>query len=159
MQVRECLPDIHGLGRFVQFIESHAVTFENGEVAVDHGIEQFVQQIVRPGVSHATAFLPDAVSYRVQRIPFQVFLKRQQKIPTDKETDLLGDKWRSLHHPQDDVECVAVVINLSPLMRVDGVFQREWMEAELLAQLLHHVGIAKPVHVDPRHRKLADERR
>ena len=44
-------------------------------------------------------------------------------------------------------------------MGIDGVFQGQRMQPELLAKLLNDVGVAQPVHIDPGHGEFAQNLR
>jgi hypothetical protein len=95
------------------------------------------------------------LSDRVEAVA-RMFLEGDQGVLGQEHAHLLRfDLLFEMEHAHDDVEVVAVVVDLRALAHVEHVFVRERMEAEQVAELADDLDVADAVDVDPEHARLA----
>jgi len=126
--------------------------FQNGEIIIDHGIDQGVGKVVRPQHTAARNRLADTFPHGIENVAL-LFLKGDDEIASEDDTDLFRRKVIHVllekDHFQGDIEIVVAFFHLRALPGVEDILLDEGMQIEMTPDFLHDGRIMYAGDIDP----------
>src|SRR4051794_28730438 len=119
---------------------------------VDDRIEQGVSEIIRAHFANGAPWNPDPRPDRIEDIELCFFLEGNEKVFSQKHTDLLAAHDLTaieVKHVSDEEKVVVVLLNLWALEGIENVFQGQRVQIKLRTEGAQDPDIAEAVDVDP----------
>ena len=120
------------------------------KVAVHDPVEERMGEIVRPALAQTSPFVAEPLPDGIEEFSL-LLLKGDQIVGAEDDAHLLGDETAVgvlMEMLENDVEIIAVVLELRPLVRVQDVFEDQGVEAEE-SHLFEQLDVLEAVDVDP----------